>query len=280
MNKRIDIPLCLTVENIKFEGRKTATLTFNLPEKFNLKISPGQYFMLWLPGDDEIPISVSRLVNNYKIEFTICAEGPTSSNFLKLTEDDFIGLRGPYGNGFEISSDIIPIIIGGGMGITPLRFLIYYLASRTQGRIILIQGAKTTDELFFREELNDKGIEIHYCTDDGSFGFHGFPTVILENTIQKIQQDNLSCEIYSCGPEKMLKSILNIVTKYNLETNTQFSIADRFIRCGFGICGSCYLDDLGLSVCRDGPVFRGDILLKVSDFGYYGRSANGSKYSL
>lgn len=282
MNKqnRINIPLCLMIEDLIFEGEKTATFSFHLPANLKLNASPGQYFMLWLPRDDEIPISVSQFENDGKIQFTICSKGQTTSNFLRMKKGDLIGLRGPYGNGFDISDKDTAIIIAGGMGIAPLRFLISSLISRNQKKIILIHGAKTTDELFFREELNNADINIRHCTDDGSFGFHGFPTVVLEEILQKTQQEDLSCEIYSCGPEKMLKGILDIVKKFNLEKNAQFSLADRHIRCGFGICGSCYLDGVGLSICRDGPVFRGEVLQKVTDFGSYGRNANGSKYPL
>ncbi len=282
MNKqnRIEIPLCLTITDLVFEGEKTATFSFHLPANLELNPIPGQYFMLWLPGDDEIPISISQIENNEKIQFTICSKGQTSANFLRMNKGDLVGLRGPYGNGFDISDKEVAIIIAGGMGIAPLRFIISTLISRTQKKILLIHGARTHDELFFKEELNNTDIDIRYCTDDGSFGFHGFPTIILEEILQKAQQKNLSHEIYSCGPEKMLKGILDIVNQFNLEKNAQFSLADRYIRCGFGICGSCYLDGVGLSICRDGPVFRGDVLQKITDFGSFGRNANGSKYRL
>lgn len=282
MNKqnRIEIPLCLTITDLVFESEKTVTFSFHSPANLKLYASPGQYFMLWLPGDDEIPISISQFENNEEIQFTICSEGQTSANFLRMNKGDLIGLRGPYGNGFDITDKDVAIVAAGGMGIAPLRFLISYLISRNQKKIVLIHGARTHDELFFKEELKNTDIDIRYCTDDGSFGFHGFPTIILEEILQKAQQEDLTYEIYSCGPEKMLKGILDIVKKFNFEKNAQFSLADRYIRCGFGICGSCYLDGVGLSICRDGPVFRGDVLQKITDFGSFGRNANGSKYSL
>ncbi|MHA1206638.1 MAG: dihydroorotate dehydrogenase electron transfer subunit [Candidatus Hodarchaeales archaeon] len=282
MNKqnRIEIPLCLAITDRIFEGEKTATFSFHLPANLQLHASPGQYFMLWLPGDDEIPISISQIENNEKIQFTICSKGQTSANFLRMNKGDLIGLRGPYGNGFDISDKEVAIIIAGGMGIAPLRFLISSLFSRTQEKIILIHGARTHDDLFFKEELINTEIDLFYCTDDGSFGFHGLPTIILEEILQKTQKEDLSYEIYSCGPEKMLKGILDIAKKFHSEKNAQFSLADRYIRCGFGICGSCYLDDVGLSICRDGPVFRGDVLQKITDFGLLGRNARGAKYPL
>ncbi len=219
MNKqnRIEIPLCLTITDLVFESEKTVTFSFHSPANLKLYASPGQYFMLWLPGDDEIPISISQFENNEEIQFTICSEGQTSANFLRMNKGDLIGLRGPYGNGFDITDKDVAIVAAGGMGIAPLRFLISYLISRNQKKIVLIHGARTHDELFFKEELKNTDIDIRYCTDDGSFGFHGFPTIILEEILQKAQQEDFSFEIYSCGPEKMLKGILDIVKKFNFE---------------------------------------------------------------
>jgi len=282
MNKqnRIEIPICLTITDKILEGEKTATFSFNLPTNLELNVNPGQFFMLWLPGDDEIPISISQVKNNDKIEFTICSKGETSANFLRMNIGELVGLRGPYGNGFDINENKSAIIIAGGMGIAPLRFLITSIISKGQSNITLIQGARTHDDLFFKEELNNTEIKVHYCTDDGSFGFHGFPTIKLERILQKAHEEDLAYEIYSCGPEKMLKGVLDVVTKFSSEENAQFSLADRYIRCGFGICGSCYLDGIGLSICRDGPVFRGDVLQKVTDFGLFGRNAKGDKFPL
>lgn len=276
----LNLPLSLFISNKKHETQTTVTLTFEMPLSETIEIRSGQYFMLWLPKIDEIPISVSQYDGN-EISFTICGVGSTSKKFLNIEKNNLVGLRGPFGNGFSLNHENNVIIVAGGMGIAPLRFLIYRLMnSDLKRRITLIHGANTKSELIFWKEFENLPIKKQYCTDDGSYEFQGFPTTILDDFLDSKKAEKSAWRIYTCGPELMMKEILNIVTKHSLERNTQFSLADRFIRCGFGLCGSCYLDDIGLSLCQDGPVFSGDILLKIKDFGQFGREADGSKYQL
>lgn len=279
MSKKIDLPLCLPIKEVRIEGIKTVTLNFSLPLNLIDKPKPGQYFMLWNPTDDEIPISISRFENENNISFTICSEGETSNNLTNKKELELIGLRGPFGNGFNLIEEGTAIIVAGGMGVAPLRYLIHTLLEGWNIKIIIIQGARTQKELFFRKEIEELPVESHFCTDDGSYGIKGFPTEILDSILKRLSSQEAT-EIYSCGPENMLQAILNLVMRYSLEAATQVCLADRYIRCGFGICGSCTLDDVGLRICRDGPVFRGNLLRNVKDFGKFGRKSNGSKYSI
>ena len=127
---RFHFPYSLPIKEIIQEDMNTGTLSFELPSSPRMSINPGQYFMLWLPKDDEIPISVSLYEEN-TISFTICSVGPTSKNLLSQKEGNLIGLRGPFGNGFspKITSNLL--VVGGGMGMPPLRFLIHSFYSST-----------------------------------------------------------------------------------------------------------------------------------------------------
>lgn len=272
--------MCLPIFRKHMESERTATISFIIPEEKCVKIAPGQYFMLWLPGDDEIPIAVNHFQENM-ISFVICGVGPTSSDIIQKEEKFLIGLRGPYGNGFNLDHNNNVVIVAGGIGIAPLRFLLYQLINNSSEtrEIILMQGAKTMTGLLFREEFEKLSIKTIFCTEDGSYGFHGLVSEKMEMTISNLLDKQKNWEIYTCGPELMLKKILTITQEHNLERNTQICLADRYIRCGFGICGSCFMDDLGLSICQDGPVFRGNVIAKVNDFGKFGRKADGSKYS-
>lgn len=172
------------------------------------------------------------------------------------------------------------VIVAGGIGIAPLRYLLHQLINNSSKprEIILIQGAKTKTELLFREEFEKLPITTDFYTEDGSYGLYGLISEKIETSLDNLLDKPLNWEIYACGPELMLKKILTITQEHNLERNIQICLADRYIRCGFGICGSCFMDDLGLSICQDGPVFRGDMIAKVDDFGKFGRRADGSKY--
>lgn len=275
-----DLPYCLPILRKCFENESTVSIGFSIPEGNLLKVIPGQYFMLWLPGNDEIPIAVSHYQNRI-MSFTIRGVGPTTNDIIKKEVNTLIGLRGPFGNGFDLKFSRNAFIVAGGIGIAPLRFLIHQMTrtSSKSPKIVLVQGAKTKTELLFREEFEKLPIITEFCTEDGSYGFDGLVSEKMEISFYDLMQDPTGWEIYSCGPELMLRKILTIAQDHDLAENTQICLADRYIRCGFGICGSCFLDDLGLSICQDGPVFRGNILAKVEDFGKFGRRADGSKYS-
>jgi dihydroorotate dehydrogenase electron transfer subunit len=142
------------------------------------------------------------------------------------------------------------------------------LAEALKNNVITILGAKTEDELLFAERFKSAG-SLWKTTDDGSTGHKG-PTVDLLDMIQSYN------EIVSCGPEKMMRKVLDHATVAGVPS--QFSL-DRYIKCGVGLCGSCCIDPSGLRVCSDGPVFAG-AQLQESDFGVYIHDATGRKVNL
>ncbi len=279
MINRYNLPYCLPIFRKHLENDSTSTISFSIPKGKEPRVIPGQYFMLWLPGNDEIPIAVNHYQKNV-LSFTIRGVGPITNEIIKKEENALIGLRGPFGNGFNLEFLENVLIVAGGIGIAPLRFLIHQVISSSSKstNIILIHGANTKTELLFREEFEKLPITCKFCTEDGSYGFNGLVSEKLENFLDDHIDEQLSWKICTCGPELMLKKVLTIAQDHNLEKYIQICLADRYIRCGFGICGSCFLDDIGLSICQDGPVFRGDTLAKVEDFGKFGRKADGSKY--
>jgi dihydroorotate dehydrogenase electron transfer subunit len=108
------------------------------------------------------------------------------------------------------------------------------------------------------------------ATDDGSFGQKGFVTTLMDD-LNLGQYDRIAV----CGPEVMMRSVLANVDGKGIAARTEFSL-HRYMKCGVGICGSCCIDPSGMRVCRDGPVFSGEIL-KKSEFGHYLRDASGRK---
>ena len=105
---------------------------------------------------------------------------------------------------------------------------------------------------------------------DGSFGQKGFVTDIVNLCLEK---DSYDC-IYVCGPEIMEKKIVDACIKKNVPC--QVSI-ERYMKCGFGICGQCCLDDIGERMCQEGPVIAGQRALKNKEFGRYKRIKSGKK---
>lgn len=214
---------------------------------------PGQFVMAWIRGVDEIPMALS--CDN---AITVQKVGQATSSLFELCEGDSIGIRGPFGNGFRIKGDNI-LLVAGGVGAAPLAPLAEK-ASLQGLKVTTLLGAKTKEELIFRERFEAAG-KVMVATDDGTAGKHGYVTQLIDGK-------NNYDQIYCCGPEIMMKKVLDIQPE-----KSQFSL-HRYIKCGLGICGACCVD--GLRVCKDGPVFTGEVL-KKSEFGLYRRNECGEK---
>ncbi len=245
--------------------------TFYLKLKDRIRVAPGQFMMVWIPDAEEIPISISYF-NGSTMGLTIAAVGETTRQIHKLKIHDSLYVRGPYGNGFKIPRGINKIwIIGGGYGIAPL-LLLAKKASSMNVKVISFLGARNKDELLFYDQFKLLG-EVFASTDDGSEGFHGDVTTLVEKYLSVSKTDLM----YACGPEDMIVKLIKLACNHNL--NLQASL-ERLIKCGIGLCGSCCLDPLGLRVCRDGPVFPLKILVKLNELGCYYRSPSGVKVKL
>ncbi|MFW9777517.1 MAG: hypothetical protein ACFFE8_01605 [Candidatus Heimdallarchaeota archaeon] len=281
MNNRLHVPKCLPILGKIIEAEDVVTISFKLPGHLDIDVIPGQYFMLWVPGDDEIPIAVSDYQGN-TLSFTVFDLGSTSHNLVKSPAGTLIGLRGPFGTGFAMDRTEISVVIGGGIGIAPLRYLTgQILECDISTRIFMMEGARNVTGLIYRKYFESLSIESAFFTDDGSFGRKGFPTIALQELLTSDTMESPEeLTIYACGPEAMLVSVVAITTKQGLNKRLQVSLADRFIRCGFGVCGSCFMDERGLSICHDGPVFRGDLITDLQDFGVWGRGPDGDKFPL
>ena len=244
------IPECERVSTIKFE--------------WDAKISPGQFVMVWVPGSEEIPMSISFTDGEKGI--TVENRGSTTAKMHELAVNDKLGIRGPFGNGFEIAGDNI-LIIGGGTGSAPLAPLVEKLCGAGK-KVTAAIGARSSCNLVFAQRFEGAGSIVHQATDDGTGGHQGFVTELAVNLLaeQKFYQ------IYACGPEQMMVEMVRLADTQNIPIQCSL---ERFMKCGIGICDSCSID--GLQVCKDGPVFDGQILLNCSDFGKVKRAKPGQK---
>lgn len=234
---------------------------------------PGNLLMLWIPCakyseididiPDNIPMSISDCDDDI-LRITVRNSGKTTGELHKYSENDKVGIMGPFGRGFSLEGQNM-LLIGGGIGIAPLSFLAK-TAKRSGKSVYLIAAAKTKKELILIEEMKKFCNEVYITTDDGTEGIKG----VAPDIVEKICFLHNIDYIYSCGPEIMMKKILDISLKNNIPA--QFSL-ERYMHCGIGICGFCSLNDF--YVCKDGPVFYSDELKNISDFGYRFRTADG-----
>jgi len=235
-----------------------------------MKAKPGQFLMLWIPGVDEIPLSILDAKNGL-VSVVVKNVGEATRALHKKKVSELIGVRGPFGNGFTLEEGRI-LMVSGGTGAAPILLLAKKLAS-TATRLVFVIGAKTRDELLFVNEskrLFGKGkMHVIVTTEDGSYGVKGLATTPLQSLLAKERFDT----VYTCGPEMMMLKIFDLVEKYGIALEASF---ERLMRCAIGLCGSCVIGKY--RVCRDGPVFTTEHLREITnEFGISKRDFNGRK---
>ena len=257
---------------VKIEDENESVKTFYIQGDF--KALPGQFVMLWIPGIDQKPFSISDCEDG-KIALTIFKRGPLTENLFTMKVGDQVGITGPFGTNFSQKSDAHYMMVAGGYGAAPLYFLAKQLA-KTNSTVDFFLGARDINHLLFLDKIKTlPNTNLVIATDDGSAGSKGFVTEELINYLKKDtnKQNILVC---TCGPEMMERKVLDIANEHGVDA--EISI-ERFMKCGFGVCGQCCVDPIGLCMCTDGPVVTKDIANQIIEFGKYHRDKSGAKIS-
>ncbi|MDO5444914.1 MAG: dihydroorotate dehydrogenase electron transfer subunit [Eubacteriales bacterium] len=205
---------------------------------------PGQFVNLRIDGVFlRRPLSVCDCEEDtLTVIYRITGEG---TELLSKKSSGTLNVLTGLGNGFDLSlAGSSPLLIGGGMGFTPL----YYLAKKLE-RPTVILGFNTESEILYEKEFRALGAEVIIATADGSRGIKGFVTDAMESLSYSY--------FYSCGPEAMFRAICGCA-----KTDGEFSFEAR-MGCGFGACMGCSCKTVTGSkrICRDGPVLKRSELL-------------------
>ncbi|MBT4540994.1 dihydroorotate dehydrogenase electron transfer subunit [Candidatus Woesearchaeota archaeon] len=228
-----------------------------------IKIKPGQFIMVWFPNVEEKPFTITCIKEN-KFSFTAMKRGPFTKALFELKVGDLLGWRGPYGNTFTIDENVRNVcIVAGGIGMAAV-CLLYKQLKNDNKNVKLIYGAKCSDGLIFKDLINNICVnsDACFCTDDGSEGDKAFTTELLEKSLSESLSNEKFDIVYTCGPEIMMKKVVELCEKYNVECEVSL---ERYMGCGFGICGGCSINHK--LVCIDGPVFNSKELKELKDFG-------------
>jgi dihydroorotate dehydrogenase electron transfer subunit len=260
----IEQPIMLKIEKVIDEAKDIKTFIFN----HALDSKPGQFVSVWIPGMDEKPFSVSYQ-DREKFAITCFSAGPFSAKLNTLKAGDKVGIRGPYGNGFTLKRGNIALV-GGGCGTAPMAFLANEL-KKIGSKVIFITGSRNADYILYKNRMQLANIEMQIATDDGSQGYKGFATDLLDIALEKNPQIEM---VYTCGPEIMMKKIIDICEKHQKQCEVSM---ERYMKCGFGVCGQCCVDNLGVRVCKEGPVFDSARVKEMFEFNKYKRDASGKK---
>ena len=214
----------------------------------------GQFVMVACGTENTLrrPISIHS-VEDDRFALLYAVVGKGTERLTHLQNGSKLDVLGPIGNGFQVSpmpaGTLSYLIIAGGIGIAPLRFLVEKVKPWCR-QIIVLQGAATASKLY-PKALLPKEISLTAATDDGSAGHKGFVTDLIPSFATTADV------IVACGPMPMLKYLAENQTRLKL-TGKPVSISlEMRMACGLGVCYGCTIrTKSGLKqVCKDGPVF-------------------------
>ena len=264
----LNIPTLHKIEELKRETEEVKTFRFHSPE-IAKESEPGQFLMVWNPGIDEIPISIAYASPEGDLELAIADVGDCSHSLHQKHVGDLVGLRGPYGNGFRLQGERI-CMVAGGYGAAPLRFAAKR-ARELDKHVMVLEGARSRAELLYIHDFDRTGCKVKIATEDGSAGYKGTVTALLEQLFASGEKCEL---VLTCGPEPMMERVCVITKREKIPA--QVSV-ERIVKCGCGACGSCDLG--GYRVCKDGPVFDAETL-KMTEFGKWKREKSGKRIAI
>jgi NAD(P)H-flavin reductase len=239
-------------------------VTLELTPASAFGFAPGQFNMLYMFGLGEVAISLSGdPAEASRVVHTVRAVGAVSRAITRLRRNDVIGVRGPHGSYWPASesagSDVI--IVAGGLGLAPLRPLIYHVLAHREhyGKVVVLYGARGPADILYRRELEalrrrldvDITVTVDHATADWQGGVGVVPALIPRTPIDP---DHAMAMV--CGPEIMMRFTIDALQQRGLAMDRIFVSMERNMKCAIGLCGHCQFG--AAFVCREGPVFRFD----------------------
>jgi len=247
-----------------------AVIELALPRDAALGHQPGQFVQVSVFGYGEAPISVcSSPTRQDRFQLCVRPVGNLSRAIHGLAVGDWVGIRGPYGQGYfpvQAASRQDVLILAGGIGLAPLRSLIDYIRDKREdyGRLVIVYGSRTPDTILFEVDLAtwsaDSRLELMVTVDEPDDHWTGRTGVITEPLKAEIEIEPRNTIAVVTGPPVMFKYVSMELFNKGLRADQIYFSLERRFQCGIGKCGHCQLNDL--YVCQNGPVFRLDQLLQ------------------
>lgn len=269
MGIRLDTLLPRTHRILNMRQVNEQVRSFQVQGTFGAKA--GQFAMVWVPGVDELPLSIVD-DDGERTTFAFFVAGGGTQAMAEMTDGGLIGLRGPFGTSFDAAGCKRVVVIAGGYGSAPMLSAAKQVM-KAGARIDILLGAKNDKLLLFVEDLKKLNPDsFSIATDDGSAGKKGIVTELLDELLAK-DGKKIDC-VFSCGPEPMLKQVSDCCAKHGVKAQLS---AQRYMKCGYGLCGSCVVDPLGLRLCEEGPVISNDLFRQLTELGAYKRDDLGKR---
>jgi ferredoxin--NADP+ reductase len=219
------------------------------------KRKAGQFIVLMIDEQGErIPLTIADS-DSEKGTITIIYQvvGKTTAKLSQLNKGDFIlNVLGPLGHPTEIENFGTAVVVGGGVGIG-VAYPIATALKKAGNKVISIIGARTKDILILEDEMRKSSDQLLVATDDGSYGFHGFVSTVLQNLIDSKEKIDI---VYAIGPVPMMRVLANLTKPYGLKTIVSLN---PIMVDATGMCGACRVSVGGKTKfgCVDGPEFDG-----------------------
>jgi len=220
---------------------------------------PGQFAMLSVPGKGECPIGIASSPSEDFLLFTVFRTGLVTDALHRLPAGTVIGLRGPLGNGYPLTSfrGKNVVLIAGGFAVTTLRATLVYLLEHREdyGEITMIYGARTPGLLLYKKELEHwqkrDDLRLYLTVDREAPGWDGLVGFVPQIT-EKVAPSGENAVALVCGPPIMIKFTLPILEKCGFSPEQVYLSLENRMRCGLGFCHHCNVGPF--LVCKDGPV--------------------------
>ncbi|MBU1073403.1 FAD/NAD(P)-binding protein, partial [bacterium] len=238
------LPLMAELVSVKALTPQETLYEIALPGGRDLGHRPGQFVKVSLFGVGEAPFSVSSSpTKRGSFELGIRTVGMLTEVMQRMGPGEKVGIRGPFGNGFDTGAlrgkDLL--IIAGGIGLVPLRSLINFVIDNRDdfGRLIICYGNRSDAELLFAEERaaweRDPSIEYHVTVDRGSSQWRG-RTGVITTLLPGLKLDVDRTAACICGPPVMFRYVLLALRAKGMPEKGIFLSLERRMKCGVGKC--------------------------------------------
>lgn len=269
MNSNLYQPVNCEITDIIDESPTIKSFVVVPQDPFSFKT--GQFVELTLPGEGEAPFTPSSSPRETeRMEITIMKAGRVTALLHQCKKGQKVGIRGPYGNGYPVDdfAGKEVYIVGGGVGLAPIRSLFLTLVSRIKDfkSVVCRFGARTPDDFIYKKDLFGpwqklNSVNIRLTVDKANSDWKGNVGVVT--TILKPDDVNISNSVaVVCGPPIMMKYATLKLIEFGFKPESIYLSMEKNMSCGFGKCGHCMIGKY--YVCKDGPVFTFDKLKPYS----------------
>lgn len=233
-------------------------VVLHAPHELVSALRPGMFLNLEVPGNPahltRVPLSFAKAdPEDDTVEIVYAAVGDATRRLALMAPAEKSTVVGPLGNGWWLpQSHESALVVGGGVGLPPVVAAARML--REAGvPVTAVVGAQTAGRLWQGgvDDLEAMGAEVHVATDDGSRGFHGFTTGVMESLLA----ERTFGSVLTCGPTPMMRGVAALAAKAHVPCEASL---ERMMTCGFGACSTCNVAMRAggyKSCCMDGPVF-------------------------